>query len=158
MESSAAQPHYRAGGAGARGSRQRIALTALLMDLDEFRSAQDLHFELRGRGESVGLTTVYRALQQMAGDGLVDKARAESGEVMYRWSFRGLHHHLMCRQCGLAVEVQAAHVEQWAGEIAREHAFSDITCTIEIVGLCARCTGSWTPAPSLQDSNSVDAQ
>jgi Fur family transcriptional regulator, ferric uptake regulator len=124
-----------------RGTRQRAALAAVLMDLDEFRSAQDLHFELRGRGESVGLTTVYRALQQMACDGLVDKVRTDTGEVMYRWCFRGLHHHLMCRRCEVAVEVQAAPVEQWASQIAREHGFSDITSTIEIAGTCARCAG-----------------
>jgi Fe2+ or Zn2+ uptake regulation protein len=37
-------------------------LTALPMNLDEFRSAQDLHFQLRGGGERMGLTTVDRAL------------------------------------------------------------------------------------------------
>jgi hypothetical protein len=54
-----------------------------------------------------GADTVYRTLQQMAGDGLVDKVRTDTGELAYRWCTRGLHHHLVCRQCGTAVEVQA---------------------------------------------------
>ena len=49
-------------------SRQRNAVLALLEDLDGFRSAQDLHALLRAHGDSVGLATVYRALQ----DAVVD--------------------------------------------------------------------------------------
>ena len=51
---------------GVRSTRQRSAIAALLDKLDEFRSAQELHDELRRRGEGIGLTTVYRTLQQMA--------------------------------------------------------------------------------------------
>jgi hypothetical protein len=74
-----------------------------------------------GRWRSVGLTTVYRTLQQMAGDGLVDTVRTETGEVMYRWCSQGLHHHLVCRRCRSAVEIAATHVEQWATHVAREY-------------------------------------
>lgn len=134
-------PVVRAGGVGVRGTRQRAALTALLMTLDGFRSAQDLHVELRGGGQRVGLTTVYRTLQQMTGDGLVDRVRTDTGERAYRWCARGPHHHLVCRGCGTAVEVQATQVQQWATRTAQEHGFSDVTPTIEVVGTCARCAG-----------------
>ena len=57
---------------GIRSTRQRAAISALLDKLDDFRSAQELHDELRRRGEGIGLTTVYRTLQQMAAAGVVD--------------------------------------------------------------------------------------
>ena len=50
------------GGYGVRATRQRAAISALLENLDEFRSAQELHDELRRGGEGIGLTTVYRTL------------------------------------------------------------------------------------------------
>ena len=122
-----------------RATRQRAAISALLENLDDFRSAQELHDELRRRGEGIGLTTVYRTLQQMAAAGLVDTLRTDTGESVYRRCSEHHHHHLVCRACGSTVEIQGGHVEAWAAEIAREHGFSDVSHTIEIFGICSSC-------------------
>ncbi|MCH9640781.1 MAG: transcriptional repressor [Actinomycetia bacterium] len=122
-----------------RATRQRAAITALLENLDEFRSAQDLHDELRRRGEGIGLTTVYRTLQQMAAAGLVDTLRTDTGESVYRRCSEHHHHHLVCRKCGSAIEIQGGQVETWAAEVANEHGFSDVSHTIEIFGICGGC-------------------
>ena len=50
-------------------------MAAALDEVDEFRSAQDLHDMLKHRGDSVGLTTVYRTLQSLADAGEVDVLR-----------------------------------------------------------------------------------
>ncbi|MFR9751511.1 Fur family transcriptional regulator [Nocardia sp. 004] len=124
---------------GIRSTRQRSAITALLGDIDEFRSAQDLHDELRRRGEYIGLTTVYRTLQSMADAGMVDVLRTDSGESVYRQCSRGHHHHLVCRHCGYTVEVKGPTVETWAESIASEHGFTEISHTLEVFGLCPSC-------------------
>ena len=122
-----------------RSTRQRAAITALLENIEGFRSAQELHDELRRRGEGIGLTTVYRTLQQMAATGLVDTLRTDTGESVYRRCSQHHHHHLVCRACGRTVEIQGRQVETWAAEVAREHGFVDVSHTIEIFGLCGRC-------------------
>ena len=127
-------------GSGVRATRQRAAISALLENLDDFRSAQELHDELRRGGEGIGLTTVYRALQSMASAGLVDSLRTDSGEAVYRRCSDHHHHHLVCRACGSTVEVSGGDVEAWAAEVARAHGFSDVSHTIEIFGLCGDCT------------------
>ncbi|MSW67251.1 MAG: transcriptional repressor, partial [Actinobacteria bacterium] len=43
-----------------RQTKQRTAVADLLSEVDDFRSAQQIHDDLRKRGESIGLTTVYR--------------------------------------------------------------------------------------------------
>lgn len=45
-------------GPSVRSTRQRAAISTLLETVDDFRSAQELHDELRRRGENIGLTTV----------------------------------------------------------------------------------------------------
>ena len=132
---------YRApGGPGVRATRQRAAVAGLLDTLDEFRSAQELHDELRRRGEGIGLTTVYRTLQAMAASGLLDTLRTETGESVYRrCSAEHHHHHLVCRCCGATVEVAGRHVEAWAAEVARKAGFTEVSHTIEIFGVCADC-------------------
>ena len=67
-----------------RSTRQRTLVRDLVGELDSLRSAQEIHALLRERGESVGLSTVYRALQALAEDDEVDVVRNEQGEVLYR--------------------------------------------------------------------------
>ena len=122
-----------------RATRQRAAISALLENLDDFRSAQELHDELRKRGEGIVLTTVYRTLQQMAATGTVDTLRTDTGESVYRLCSDHHHHHLVCRACGSTVEIQGSQVEKWAAEVARKHGFTEVTHTVEIFGLCSRC-------------------
>jgi Fur family ferric uptake transcriptional regulator len=127
-------------GAGVRATRQRAAIIALLDTVEEFRSAQDLHDELRRRGGNIGLTTVYRTLQSLAAAELVDMVRTDTGESVYRrCAGPHHHHHLVCRECGSAVEVSARDVEAWAAEVAAAHGFSDVSHTIELFGTCADC-------------------
>jgi Fur family ferric uptake transcriptional regulator len=130
----------RSAGAGVRATRQRGAVMALLDTVEEFRSAQDLHDELRRRGENIGLTTVYRTLQTLTAADLVDMVRTDTGESVYRrCAAPHHHHHLVCRECGSAVEVSGREVEAWATEIAAEHGFVDVHHTIELFGTCGQC-------------------
>jgi Fur family ferric uptake transcriptional regulator len=125
-----------------RSTRQRAAVAAALAEVDEFRSAQELHDMLRHRGESVGLTTVYRTLQSLADAGDVDVLRTTEGEAVYRRCSTGEHHHhLVCRLCGKAVEVDGPAVERWAESVASEHGFVDVAHTVEVFGTCAECAG-----------------
>ncbi|MFC4372536.1 Fur family transcriptional regulator [Nocardia halotolerans] len=124
---------------GIRSTRQRSAISALLSDTDEFRSAQELHDELRKRGEGIGLTTVYRTLQSLSDAGMVDVLRTDTGESVYRQCSSGHHHHLVCRHCGRTVEVEGPTVEAWAEEIAGEHGFTQVSHTLEIFGACRDC-------------------
>lgn len=123
-----------------RSTRQRAAILALLEEVDGFRSAQELHDELRRRGKNIGLTTVYRTLQTLAGTDVVDTVRTDTGETVYRrCAVPHHHHHLVCRQCGSAVEISGSEAEAWAAEVAAAHGFSDVSHTIELFGTCAAC-------------------
>ena len=124
---------------GVRSTRQRSAISALLDGIAEFRSAQEIHDELRKRGEGIGLTTVYRTLQALADAGTVDVLRTDSGESVYRRCSSGHHHHVVCRQCGFTVEVEGPAVEKWAKTTAEAYDFTEISHTVEIFGRCRTC-------------------
>lgn len=130
---------------GVRSTRQRSAISALLDEIEEFRSAQDLHDELRRRGEGIGLTTVYRTLQSLVEAGTVDVLRTDSGESVYRRCSSGHHHHLVCRACGFTVEVDGPAVERWSHEVAEDNGFVDVSHTVEIFGTCRECADAEPP-------------
>lgn len=124
-----------------RSTRQRQAVSDLLRERDDFRNAQQIYAELRDRGESIGLATVYRNLGLLVQLGEVDTLQGADGEALYRQCGQksAHHHHLVCRQCGRAIEVEAPALEQWAKKLAVEHGFSEVSHTLELFGLCAQC-------------------
>jgi Fur family ferric uptake transcriptional regulator len=126
-----------------RGTRQAEAVTAVLDGLPGFCSAQQIYAELRGRGEQIGLTTVYRHLQVLTESGRVDSISGASGEILYRRCQSGAHHHhLTCRNCGCSVEVEGKAVERWADDVAAEAGFTDVGHTVELFGLCPQCSAA----------------
>ena len=122
-----------------RETRQRTAVSAALTGAEEFVSAQELHARLRAEGDSIGLATVYRTLQQLAADGEVDVLRAGEGETVYRRCSTGHHHHLICRGCRRTVEVEGAEVERWAKRVAVANGFADVEHVVEVFGTCTEC-------------------
>lgn len=131
---------------GQRATRQRAAVTGLLDQLEDFRSAQELHEELRRRGEGIGLTTVYRTLQSLSDAGEIDVLRTNSGEAIYRRCSMHHHHHLVCRHCGYTIEVEGPAVEKWAERVAVKNGFSQLSHTVEIFGTCDSCAKSSEPS------------
>ena len=122
-----------------RNTRQRRAVSAILGDLDGFRSAQEIHEILTDRGEAIGLSTVYRNLQALVDAGELDALRGDEGETLYRACSDGHHHHLVCRACCRTVEVEGPTVERWADQVAGQHGFTEIEHTFEIFGTCSSC-------------------
>ncbi|MBN1174182.1 MAG: transcriptional repressor [Micromonosporaceae bacterium] len=122
-----------------RNTRQRCEIIALLEETSEFRSAQQLHAVLRGRGAKVGLTTVYRTLQTLTEAGEINTMRLPSGEQVFRRCSPGHHHHLICRDCSRTIEVVGKTVEAWTELVAARHGFTDVEHTLEIFGVCPQC-------------------
>lgn len=122
-----------------RMTRQRRAILEALTATGEFRSAQQLHAQLKAQGQAIGLATVYRALARMAETGDVDSLMLPEGETGYRRCSSGHHHHLVCHTCGLTIEVAGPSVEAWARTTAERHGFADVRHTLEIFGQCPAC-------------------
>jgi len=123
-----------------RHTWQRDAVRNALGTRENFVSAQELHASLREGGTSIGLATVYRALADLAVEGEADSLQQE-GESLYRACTTATHHHhLICRSCGLTVEIEADPVEEWARAVAAQHGFSDPQHIVDVFGLCAACS------------------
>lgn len=123
-----------------RHTRQRDLIADALRAAGGFRSAQALHGEIVHRGEKVGLTTVYRALQALSSEGKIDVLHTPSGEARYRMCAQvEHHHHLVCSECGVSVEIRADEIEKWVHRTARRHGFRVTDHTAEVYGLCSSC-------------------
>jgi Fur family transcriptional regulator, ferric uptake regulator len=126
-----------------RSTRQAEVIEAALAEADGFRTALDLFAQIRGSGQRIGLTTVYRHLALLAEANRADVVHSPDGEASYRLC--GLrdasgpadhHHHLVCRECGRSVEACSPEVEAWADRLTAQTGYTDITLTVELFGLC----------------------
>jgi len=125
-----------------RNTWQREAVREALGTSEAFVSAQTLHSTLHASGSPIGLATVYRALADLATEGEADSLQQE-GEALYRACTPGSHHHhLICRNCGLTVEIEADAVEQWAQQVAAKHGFTQPNHVVDVFGLCADCSAA----------------
>ncbi|PRY00502.1 Fur family transcriptional regulator [Allonocardiopsis opalescens] len=124
-------------------SDRTAQVRAALSDCDEFRSAQEVYARLRESGKRVGLATVYRSLQALTVAGEVDTVRNARGEAVYRACRSDEHHHhLVCRDCGTAIEAANPALERWADEVAAAHGFVDVEHTVEVFGTCPACAAA----------------
>ena len=123
-----------------RNTWQREAVKTALSGSEGFVSAQALHSALRDEGSPIGLATVYRALNDLATEGEADTLQQE-GEALFRACTPGSHHHhLICRNCGTTVEIEADAVEQWAQQVAAQHGFTQPQHIVDVFGLCPACS------------------
>ncbi|MFC5930572.1 transcriptional repressor [Cryobacterium melibiosiphilum] len=126
-----------------RNTWQREAVRGALDASGGFVSAQGLHSALHASGSPIGLATVYRALADLAVGGDADSLQSPDGESLYRaCSTNEHHHHLICRNCGLTVEIEADAVETWAKNVASQNGFTDAAHVVDVFGLCAACTAT----------------
>jgi Fur family ferric uptake transcriptional regulator len=123
-----------------RNTWQREAVREALGTTEGFVSAQSLHASMRGTGAEVGLATVYRALADLATEGDADSLQ-QDGESLYRaCTPNSHHHHLICRECGRTVEIEADPVEQWARDVAAQNGFTEPQHVVDVFGFCAECS------------------
>ena len=125
-----------------RNTWQKDAVKHALGESIGFVSAQQLHLVLRNHGSTIGLTTVYRALADLAKLGEADSLQSNDGELLYRACGTDHHHHLICRKCGATVEIEAHRVEEWADQVAADHGFAQVSHTIDIFGVCSVCSNA----------------
>jgi Fur family transcriptional regulator, ferric uptake regulator len=126
-------------GVGVRATRQRVVVLSELMGEQNDVTAQELHERLRGRGERLGLATVYRTLGLLAEGGVIDSLAHRPGELCYRWCGEGHHHHLVCSSCHQVVELDDCELEPWLDRVSQAHDFVTTGHRLEVSGLCGDC-------------------
>jgi Fur family ferric uptake transcriptional regulator len=131
-----------------RNTWQKDAVTRSLRASEAFVSAQELHQTLRLEGSSIGLATVYRALAELETVGEADSIQSGSGETLYRACGDGHHHHLVCTDCGVSIEVEAPQLESWANDTAASNGFVLRDHRVELFGICPECQKRHTEKPN----------
>jgi Fur family transcriptional regulator, ferric uptake regulator len=131
-------------------TRSQERILQLLKQCDRAMSAQDIYVELRTRDRAVGLATVYRALEGLKLEGIVQCRTLPTGESLYS-CVQADRHHLTCLHCGESIPIDECPVEQLETRLESLHQFKIYYHTLEFFGVCLTCA-------SKEVNNSRDRQ
>jgi Fur family ferric uptake transcriptional regulator len=122
----------------ARRTRSQDRIIDLLKTLNRPVSAQDLYVELRNRNQSMGLATVYRALEALKLEGSVQVRTIVSGEALYSLASQD-RHHLTCLQCGDSIPIEGCPVHDLEAQLHKSYQFKIYYHMLEFFGVCTTC-------------------
>jgi Fur family ferric uptake transcriptional regulator len=119
-------------------TRSQDRILNLLKALNRAISAQDIYVELRNRNQSMGLATVYRSLEALKLEGVVQVRTLASGESLYSCVQQDKHP-LTCLQCGTSIPINECPVHELENQLHSAHKFKIFYHTLEFFGLCNQC-------------------
>lgn len=119
-------------------TRSQERILNLLKSLNRAISAQDIYVELRNRSQTMGLATVYRSLESLKLEGVVQVRTLGNGESLYSL-IQEDRHHLTCLQCGASIAIDQCPVHELEDQLHQSYRFKIFYHTLEFFGLCTQC-------------------
>lgn len=122
---------------GMRITRGRRMLITTMLEQAQPLSAEALR-QTCGLAPS-DLVTVYRNMDALEKAGVLQRILMENGVQLFEITAPGEHyHHLICRNCHSSERLEACFADQLSA-LANRHGYTEITHTMEVFGLCAKC-------------------
>ena len=115
---------------GFKVTPQRKLLLEILQKSEGHLSAEDIFEEIRASQPNVSFGTVYRNLGILCGLGVVTQLDFKDGRSRFEIS-SGHHHHLVCLDCGNAIDVPMCPFSKTISDTAIANNFLSNTTTLK---------------------------
>ena len=135
------EAHSRLQGSGQRMGAARAAVIEYLDEQQCCRGAQEIHEALAARGSTVGLASVYRALDGLVEQGLLQRVDFGDGIARYeplRESGEH-HHHLVCTECGKVEAFDDPELERAIRRVEARSGYAVEQHDVVLQGACDDC-------------------
>jgi Fur family ferric uptake transcriptional regulator len=126
---------------GRRAGGARQAVIGVLAKQDCCLTAQEIADRIRERGRRVGVASVYRALDLLHGEGLVQRIEVGDGGARFEPIIPGgdHHHHAVCERCGRLTPFEDAGLERAIKQLSERLRHRVEAHDVLIRGECSRC-------------------
>jgi Fur family transcriptional regulator, ferric uptake regulator len=127
--------------AAGRTGAAREAVIAHLAAQKCCLSAQEVFDQLRAKGRTVGLASVYRVLDQLADARLLHRIDFGDGVARFEPAHPGgeHHHHLVCGECGKVERFDDPGLERAVSRVAVSRDFILDDHDVVLHGACGDC-------------------
>ncbi len=122
------------------GGARRIVID-LLGEQNCCLSAQEIFDRLRDTDRPVGIASVYRVLELLTSEGLVQRIELGSGIARYEPVQRSgeHHHHLVCDSCGKVEAFEDPALERALHRVEEGSGFAVAAHDVVLHGACGSC-------------------
>jgi len=124
---------------GYRLTPQRMLVLEAIEATNDHISAEEIYRQARAKYRYINISTVYRAVELLKELGLVTETDLGSGRLLYHPASKARHHHLVCRKCGKALDIDASVVQRLKEELKAKYSFDAELEHMAIFGTCERC-------------------
>jgi len=125
---------------GLRYTRQRQEIWDELRSSGKHRDAEEICITLRKRGLKISRATVYRTIEMLVGNNLINKLEIGDGRARFEYNDKYLHHdHLICTNCGKIIEFRNSDIEKLQVEIAKKNNYKLLDHSHHLFGICTDC-------------------
>ncbi len=129
-------------GRGKRITKTRSAIIEIILNSPQPLTAINVKQYLDTVGINVNKTTVYRELEFLKKEAIVQEVLIKRQILHYESAFLPHHHHATCRSCGLVREVKNSGIEDEIEKLIDELGRSGFVIDdhkVEFSGVCASC-------------------
>ena len=124
---------------GLRMTPQRMAILHALRHSGKHLSPTQVYDLARKEFPSLTEPTVYRTLEYLAEKKIVLAAHMGNGKMVYELTGNNFHHHLICRNCAKAVEVEHAPFGRLYRQLESSTGYKLDSNHVTFFGLCPDC-------------------
>ena len=132
---------------GGYKTKQRSKITSYLETrTGEHITVADVCEYFEKQGDPIGQTTVYRQLEKMVDEGIVNKYIIDGNSpACFEYMGEGEHHedevcfHCKCEKCGDLIHMHCHELESIAGHLLKDHNFVLNPRRTVFYGLCEKC-------------------
>jgi Fur family ferric uptake transcriptional regulator len=119
---------------------QRRAIIKAIIDTREHLTPSAIHERVSREKPGIGLVTIYRTLEMLAGLGFICEMHAGGSCRSYLVRRPAEHHHhLICSDCGRVIDFTDCDLGGLERRLARETRFKISGHLLEFVGQCWNC-------------------
>jgi Fe2+ or Zn2+ uptake regulation protein len=119
-------------------TRQRARILEWLRLTESHPTAAQTHEALMRELPNLSLGTVYRNLEVLVSEGLVDEVPSAGGGVRYDGNPKP-HHHFICDACGAIDDLHLQAPPELARKLRRARGLTARRIRIDFFGLCEAC-------------------
>jgi Fur family ferric uptake transcriptional regulator len=134
---------------GLRATGPRVAVYAAVRGLDGHPDVQEIVARVHADGEAVSTQAVYDCLASLSGAGLLRRIEPAGSPARYETRVGDNHHHIVCRACGAAKDIDCAVGATPCLEPAGTGGFAVDEAEVTFWGLCPACQSSEPAATNL---------
>lgn len=125
--------------AGLRVTAQRLAVLEVLTDTGRHLQVDELIDAVRATGLAVSLQAVYDVCDALDRAGLLRRLDLPGRPVRYEARVGDNHHHLVCRSCGVVLDIECAQGSAPCLHPSDRRGFAVDEAEITFWGVCRTC-------------------